>query len=166
MEQRISWEADSSSTSQEIPRILCNLMVHDLIQRRPPPLRILSNLDPAQAPLSFINSHVNSDKLSVSKYDGFLPGKGYFLSNWQRATACCYEISYYSLYSNPAATNIYPTVSRVYRPSYRICFEQSPSWHFIVTKPQRKSPVLFLKKKKQQECTVFTGIPKLTHKKL
>jgi hypothetical protein len=46
MEQRPSWEANSFSDSQEIPRILCNLEANYLIHKSPPPVPILSQRNP------------------------------------------------------------------------------------------------------------------------
>jgi len=42
MEQIPFWEADRSSASQEIPRVLLNPKVNYSIHKRPPPVAILS----------------------------------------------------------------------------------------------------------------------------
>jgi hypothetical protein len=60
MQQSPSWEAKTSSATQEIPRILWNPKVHNRIHNSSPPVPILSPIDPIHGPPSNLSQvHFN-----------------------------------------------------------------------------------------------------------
>jgi hypothetical protein len=55
-----SWEAESFSATQEIPRILWNLKAHYHIHKNHPPVPILNQIDSVHAhPSHFFKIHFN-----------------------------------------------------------------------------------------------------------
>ena len=78
MEQSPSWEANRFSASQEIPRILWNPKVNYRIHKCPPPVPILSQLDPVHIPhptswrpILILSSHLHLGLPSVLFRSGF-----------------------------------------------------------------------------------------------
>ena len=68
MEHSPSWEANMSSASQEIPRILWNPNVHYCIRRNLPPVPVLSQIDPGRDFTShFLKIHFNIVFLSTKR---------------------------------------------------------------------------------------------------
>ena len=77
MEQSPSWEANRFSASQEIPRILWNPKVHYRTHNCPPPVPILSQLDPVHTPhpISWRSILILSSHLRLGLFPSGFPTK-------------------------------------------------------------------------------------------
>ena len=75
MEQSPAWEANGFPASQEISRILWNLKIQYRIHKCPPPVPILSQLDPVYAPhpTSWNSILILSSHLHLGFPSGLLP---------------------------------------------------------------------------------------------
>jgi hypothetical protein len=74
MQESPSWETDSTSASLEIPHILWNPKVHYRIYKSPPPVPILSQVNPdhASPPISWRHNFTLSSHLRPVLSSGFI----------------------------------------------------------------------------------------------
>jgi hypothetical protein len=118
MEQRPSWEANSFSASQEIPRILWNQEAHYRIHNSPPPVPILSQLNSIHAPSPhFLNIHFNIILPSTPGSPKWAP-------------------SLRSPHQNPVCTSLFPHTCYMSRPSHssRLDYPNNNWWRVQVIK--------------------------------
>jgi hypothetical protein len=107
MEQRHSWEANSSSASVEISRILWNMKIHERVYKSPPLVFIVSQINPVQAILSYLfKIHFITPLPSTSRLSNWL------LSFRLPSTSCIHFSSPYACHiphpSHPPSGRKYP----------------------------------------------------------
>jgi len=75
VEHSPSWEANWFAANQEIPRILCNPKTHYCIHNLPPPVPMLSQLDPVHTPhpTSWRSNFISSSHLRLGLPSGLFP---------------------------------------------------------------------------------------------
>ena len=118
MEQSPSWEANWFAASQEIPRILWNPKVHYRIHKCPPPVPILSQLDPVHTTTShFLKIHLNIILPST-------PGS----HKW--------SLSLRFPHQNPIHASPFPHTRYMPRPSHssRLYHPQNTGWGILIIK--------------------------------
>ena len=114
MEQSSPWEANRSSASQEIPRILWNLNVHYNTHKILPPVSILGHINPVHAPsFHFLKIHLYITLPSMSR------------SSWR-------SLSIRSPHQNPLCTSPVSHTCHTHCPSHSSWFEyQNNIWRGV-----------------------------------
>ena len=116
--QSPSWEADSSSPSQAILRILWNPKVHYRIHKNLPELRFLSQINPVHAPpphLHFLKTFlILASHLRLGLADGLFPS-GMFIQN----LVCTSPAPSYEPHAQPISFFLV-CVTRIFGKHYRL----------------------------------------------
>ena len=119
MEQSPSWEANRYSSSQEIPRILWNPEVHYCGYNSPPPIPILSEINPIHAPhsLSWRSILILSSHLYLGLSSGLFPS-GFPTQHPYAPLLIPYvlhdpHISFFSIYVGSCNIKVWPNWLRI-----------------------------------------------------
>ena len=130
-EQSPSWEANRFSASQEIPRILWNPKVHYRIHKCPPPVPILSHIDPLHAPhpTSWRFIRILSSLLRLGLQSGLFPS-GFHTKNLYT------PLLSYIRATRPAHLILLDLTTRIILPS--LAYLPNPIW------PMSTSPKILL----------------------
>ena len=123
MEQNGSWEASSSWASQ-IPRILWNPKVNYHVSKSPPPISVLSQINPFPAPLPsrFLKIHFN-----IILHIPFRPDTANRTCYWQR------RYGYDVMYHIPCSLDLIPVSTSVWTPW------EIPAWQAICNRRRREA---------------------------
>ena len=127
MEQSPSWEANMSSGTQEIPRILWNPKIHYRIHNSPQPVHILSQIYPVHAP----HPPSRLTNINFSNCLGCTKGSVQFrdFCVWFVTCLCCKYLAHLpSWRTTPCRLSVTPNSVYIQLPtiSWRPCLHRQP----------------------------------------